>query len=86
MTASTSTANCQYIGTLPQTAPYSRHLALLLAILRWTSRITRRGKSNKNLDVPPKPGADTGSQPLNESPAQRAGFLFLLISSAAING
>jgi hypothetical protein len=22
------------------------------------------------------PGADTGSQPLNESPAQRAGFLF----------
>jgi hypothetical protein len=31
------------------------------------------------------PGADTGSQPLNESPAQRAGFLFLLVSSAAIN-
>jgi len=35
---------------------------------------------------PNNPSADTMRQPLNESPAQQTGFLFLLMSSAGING
>jgi len=48
------------------------------------SRTTRRGKSNKNW-TSLKPEVPTPEPTLNESPTQRAGFLFLLISSAAIN-
>jgi hypothetical protein len=51
------------------------------AILRWISRITRRGKSNdKNLDA-----LLTALHPGNESPAQQPGF-FLPILCAGING